>query len=200
MALFTRRVLEVAEATLFVAPIADQQRQFTLLRLTVRALDDEGVNIFVVPVPCSALRKPVVLKARDYAAVFDDLHFAGGQEPPLLDELPWTVAFHASSNRLRVANSLAELRHLRMDGLALTLPQAMHATLEERYAVGFAFIVVVFRPSRKATRLLLAYTHPLMRDALFVPLYGISPRGIPPGERHSIAVDDSPLWPERKVL
>ncbi len=202
MALFSRRVADVIDASFVVSPAAER-RQLTLARITVRRLgeDGHGVNVLVLPVPSSVLRATVVLDARlpAYQRTFDDLHESFAHAVAAPSERMATVAFHATSNRLRVCANVHELRHVRMDSVALRLPDELLATAERHYGLGFAFVVLVFRLSKPVTRLLVAYTHPLMRSALFVPLLAVAPRGVPYGERPSVVVDDAPEWARRVV-
>lgn len=202
MALFARRVLDVVEATFFVAPLTAERRQLTVARITVARLgdQDEGVNILVVPVPRSVLREPCVLDARSHQSALSELYDALDEPAPLISEAsPHTVAYRASSNRLRYCASVDELRHVRMDARPLNLPAGIVADAEREYSEGFGFWVLVWRLARPVTRLVLAYTHPLHRDALFVPLRTVAPRGVPFGERPSIAIDDAPQWARRTV-
>lgn len=199
MALFSRRVSDVCEASFFVAPLTESGRQLTLARISIQRLGDDDVplvNVLVLPVPSSVFRGPVVADAKQYIHVWEDLRLSFEQPQIKLPETPHIVAFHASSNRLRVCSSLAELKHVRMDGLSLALPPTLLEEVEHRYADGFAFIVLAFR-ERPISTLLVAYTHPILRDSLFVPLLCAAPRGIPRGERPSIVVDDAPSWSQR---
>lgn len=202
MALFSRRVADILDAAFLVAP-APERRQLTLARITVRRLGNNGhgVNVLVLPVPCSALRSTVVLDARlpAHQHAFDDLHASFGHTVATPGEATATAAYHASSNRLRLCANVDELRHVRMDGVALRLPEELVATAERHYGLGFAFVVCVFRIAKPVTRLFVAYTHPLVRNALYLPMLAVAPRGVPFGERPSIAIDDAPEWAARHV-
>lgn len=144
------------------------------------------------------MREPVLHNAGEYGNAFEDLKgsFGGETGREQSDEKVPDLFFGGPQGRkILFCKSISEVEEARLDTVLLNVPRRIIRLLEQHYnSDEFGFWVALFPQRHAVIRLHFSFSHPLMRNRLFVPLAVFAPKGIPFGERDDICNDEDPSW------
>ncbi len=141
------------------------------------------------------VRDPVLFDSGKYANVFEDLDGAFNVSNARMDAKDVYFGNSRSGGRIVFCKTVADVEEARVDTVLLKIPRRIIRLLEQEYNTGeFGFWIALFPLKYAVVRLHFSFSHPLMRDRLFVPSSVFSPKGVPFGERDDICNDEDPRW------
>jgi tetratricopeptide (TPR) repeat protein len=149
------------------------------------------------------LRDPILYNAALYVSLFHDLDESFGKVQHLdsgSQDLYFPGVGEGGGTRITFCKTVAEVEEVRIDTVTLRVPRRIVRLLEQNFnSDEFGFLVALFPQKYAKVRLNFSYSHPLMRERLFLPLAVFAPKGIPFGERNDICSDEDGNWERLKV-
>lgn len=142
------------------------------------------------------VRDPVLFDAAKYSSAIHDL---SGSFDEAKERSKAVEIFYGgpTGHKIIFCKSILDVEEARIDTVSLKIPRRIVRILEQQYnSVEWGFWVALFPLKHECVRLHFSFSHPLMRNRIFVPLPVFAPKGVPFGERNDICNDEDPSWPK----